>query len=162
MLYKDTARRLVIAFKHGDRLDLQRPLGEWVAHAAAPLLVPGMLVAPVPLHRWRLLKRRYNQSALLAQVVANKAGLTYTPDLLQRTRSTPSQLGRNKDQRFENISGAIHINPKKCAALIGRAVLIVDDVLTSGATLAACANACRNAGAETVSVVVLARVAKDA
>jgi ComF family protein len=162
LIYKDAGRRMVLAFKHGDRLDLMRPFGDWLHRAAAPLLAPGMLVAPVPLHRLRLIRRRYNQSALLSGALARVARLQHLPDLLQRTRSTPSQEGLHRDDRFSNIAGAIRVNPRHAATLTGRDVLLVDDVMTSGATLAACADACLGAGATSVFAVVLARVAKDA
>lgn len=162
LVYKDAARRMVLAFKHGDRLDLRRPLAGWMLRAAAPLLEPGMVLAPVPLHRLRLLKRRYNQSALLSGAVARAAGLTHVVDLLQRTRATRSQEGLHRDERFANLSGAVRINPRRAGLLAGRHVLLVDDVMTSGATFAVCADACLAAGAENVSVLALARVAKDA
>ena len=162
LLYKGAARRMVLAFKHGDRLDLRRPMAAWMARAAEPLLVPGMLVAPVPLHRLRLIARRYNQSALLAGAVAKAAGLAHLPDLMQRIRATPSQEGLHRDDRFANLAGAVRVAPRRAAALAGRHVLLVDDVMTSGATFAACAEACLAAGAADVSVLALARVAKDA
>lgn len=161
MLYDETGRKLALALKHGDRLDLARPAARWMARAAAPILTPGMLVAPVPLHRWRFLRRRANQSALLAQGVARQAGLEHCPDLLLRVRPTRSQDGRDRAARFANLQGTIRAHPARAARLPGRRVLLVDDVMTSGATLAACADACLAAGAAEVSVLVLARVAKD-
>lgn len=162
LIYKGAARRMVLAFKHGDRLDLRRPMAAWLMRAAAPMVEPGMLAAPVPLHRLRLIKRRYNQSALLSGAVAVAAGLDHVPDLLQRTRATPSQEGLHRDDRFANMAGAVRVNPRREDLLAGRAVLLVDDVMTSGATFAACAEVCLAAGAANVSVLALARVAKDA
>ncbi|MHA6264311.1 double zinc ribbon domain-containing protein [Arenibacterium sp. CAU 1754] len=161
LLYKDRARRMVLALKHGDRAEVARPAGVWLARAARPFLKDNMLIAPVPLHRMRLLKRRYNQSALLAQALAHETGLACCPDLLTRTRATSSQDGKTAHQRFENIKGAIVAHPKRRHRMTGRSVLLVDDVMTSGATLAACSEACLNAGARDVFVVVLARVGKD-
>lgn len=160
MLYGETGRRLALALKHGDRLELARPAAEWMARAARPILVPGMLVAPVPLHWLRLFRRRYNQSALLSSRVARLAGLEHCPDLLVRTRGTASQEGRDRDGRFANVAGAIRAHPRRRARLERRHVLLIDDVMTSGATLAAAADACLAAGATEVSVLVLARVAK--
>jgi ComF family protein len=162
LVYKDRGRRLVLALKHGDRLDLARPAADWLLRAAQPILVPNMIVAPVPLHWQRLLMRRFNQSALLGRNLAQLAGLEYCPDLLLRTRRTESQEGRNRDQRFANISGAVTVHPRRKDHLRGRNVLLVDDVMTSGATMAAAADACNAAGAHSVCALALARVAKDA
>ncbi|MHC0052070.1 double zinc ribbon domain-containing protein [Actibacterium sp. D379-3] len=162
VIYRDNARRLVLALKHGDRAELARPAAVWLARAAAPILTPDMLVAPIPLHRLRLLRRRYNQAALLAQGVARLAGLEQCPDLLIRARRTAFQDGMGVEARFANVSGAIRAHPKRRARIAGRHVLLVDDVMTSGATLTAAAEACRAAGASDVSALVLARVAKDA
>ena len=162
LLYKDNARHMVLALKHGDRLDLARPAAGWLMRAARPLLLPDMLVAPIPLHWLRLLKRRYNQSALLSAALARMAGLEHCPDLLIRRRSTPSQEGRNRDARFANLADALALHPRRAARVEGRHVLLIDDVMTSGATLAAAAEACVAGGAKGVSVLVLARVAKDA
>lgn len=160
MLYAGTARRLVLGLKHGDRLDLARACGRWLAAAAAPILRPDMLVAPVPLHWTRLLRRRYNQSAILAQALAAEAGLDGCPDLLIRRRRTPTQEGRDLAGRHANLDGALALHPRRSVQAEGRHVLLVDDVMTSGATLAAAADACLAGGAAEVDVAVLARVEK--
>jgi ComF family protein len=149
---------MILQLKHGDRLDLARPLGDWMARAAAPILAPGIIVAPIPLHWFRLLRRRANQSALLSARVARVAGLDHIPDLLQRTRATPTQDGKGRDARFRNLSDAIRTHPRRITRAVGRHVLLVDDVMTSGATLAAAADALKGAGVAEVSVLVLARV----
>ncbi|MCF8484470.1 MAG: ComF family protein [Rhodobacteraceae bacterium] len=161
MLYQDKARDLVLGLKHGDRLDLVRPAGAWLMRAAEPILRPGMLIAPVPLHWRRLFKRRYNQSAILSAEVARLARLEHCPDLLQRKRFTDSQDGRNRDGRFANVQDAVSLHPRRGKHAQGRHVLLVDDVMTSGATLAACAEACLAGGAAEISVLVLTRVAKE-
>jgi ComF family protein len=162
LLYKGNARKMVLALKHGDRTDLVRPLSAWLHRAAAPMLEPGMLLAPVPLHWFRLLRRRYNQAALLSAGLARLAGADHCPDLLIRPRSTGSQEGRSREGRFINMADALRVHPGRGDRLKKRHVLLVDDVMTSGATLGVAADACLAAGASRVSVLVLARVAKDA
>ena len=162
LLYRDNARALILAFKHSDRMDLAPAAARWLHRAAAAILTPDMIVAPVPLHRFRLLRRRYNQAALLSARLARLAGLDHCPDLLLRTRRTPPQDHKDRDARFRNLSGAIRAHPRRLHHLRNRDVLLVDDVMTSGATLAAASEACLAAGARRVSVAVLARVAKDA
>ena len=161
LLYKDRARRMVLALKHGDRSEIARPAAQWMARAGKPFLKDGMLIAPVPLHWSRLLKRRYNQSALLAQALSQVTGLAHCPDLLIRPQRTNSLDGRNAAQRFGDLDGAIHPHPRRRHRMAARAVVLVDDVMTSGATLAACAEACRVGGAGDIFVLTLARVAKD-
>ena len=162
LMYQGNGRKLVLSLKHGDRIDLARPIAGWMARAAQPLLQPGMLVAPVPLHWLRLIKRRYNQAALLSSAIARLAGLDHCPDLLQRRRNTGSQDGLTRDGRFANMTGALTAHPRRLRLVEGRHVLLVDDVMTSGATLASAAEACIAAGAREISVLVMARVAKDA
>ncbi len=162
MTYGGKGRAMILALKHGDRLDLARAGAAWLHRAVRPILVPGMLVAPVPLSRRRLLARRYNQSALLSARLARLAGLDHCPDLLIRLRHTRSQGGRDRAGRFANMVGALAPHPRRGDLARGRHVLLVDDVMTSGATLSAAAEACVAAGAAEVSVAVLARVAKDA
>lgn len=160
-LYGGRAREMVMALKHGDRLDLARPIAGWLRRAAAPLLSPDTLVAPVPLHWMRLVRRRYNQSALLAAALARLEGVPHCPDLLIRRRNTRSQEGRDRTGRFTNVADAFRLRPGRDWLVQGRPVLLVDDVMTSGATLAACADACLAAGAARVDVVVMCRVAKE-
>jgi ComF family protein len=161
LLYKGNGRRMTLALKHGDRLDLARPAAEWMLRAAKPMLVPRMLVAPIPLHWSRLLKRRYNQAALLSRAIARKAVLEHCPDLLIRARNTHSQENRSRDDRFANMDNALTAHPRRAARIEGRHILLIDDVMTSGATFAAAAEACIAQGAIGISVLALARVAKD-
>lgn len=162
LLYRDNARRIVLALKHGDRMELARPAAVWLKQAAALLLQSDTVVAPVPLHWWRLIRRKYNQAALLSAALARETGLEHCPDLLLRRRNTGSQEGRSREDRFANLRGAFAIHPRRRARIEGRPVLIVDDVMTSGATFSAAATACLAAGASHVDVLALARVAKDA
>ncbi|MCU0815153.1 MAG: ComF family protein [Cypionkella sp.] len=160
--YGGTARDVVLQLKHADRTDLARPAGDWMLRAAGPILEPGMIVAPVPLHWTRLLRRRFNQSALLSSQVAEGAGLIHLPDLVRRRRNTGSQEGRDREGRFANVADAFMVRPRYKARIEGRHILLVDDVMTSGATLASVAEACLAAGAIEISILTLSRVAKDA
>lgn len=158
-VYGGAGKRAILALKHGDRLDTVPALGLWLANAAGPLAAEADLIAPVPLHWRRLMKRRYNQSAVLAQHLARRTGKPVVPDLLFRRRLTAPQERMDHAARRANQAGAIGVSPRRHALLAGKGVLLVDDVLTSGATLGACAEACRAAGAARVDVLVLARVA---
>ncbi len=161
LAYEDNGRKLVLALKHGDRLDLAQPAARWMARAGAPILREGMLAVPVPAHRWRLLRRRYNQAAVLAQALSRVASVTYVPDALVRTRLTQVQEGMGQEARFVNVTGAIRPHPRHGARLRDADVVLIDDVMTSGATLAAAAEAALAAGAREVCVLVLARVARE-
>lgn len=162
LLYDGKARSLILALKHGDRPELAKPAARWMAQAGRDLFRDDMLVAPVPLHWSRLLKRRYNQSALLAQHLGRQTGLDVCPDLLVRRVRTPVLDGKTAAERAETLSDAIVAHPKRGHRMQGRDVLLVDDVMTSGATLGACARVCLAAGANHIFVLALARVAKDA
>ena len=160
LIYRDKGRALVLALKHGDRQEIARPAGLWLAAAARPLLRRDTLIAPVPLHWTRLLKRRYNQAALLSKSLAAATGHDHCPDLLIRHRRTAPQERKSTEARFQELAGTIAPHPRRAERLNGRPVLLVDDVMTSGATLTACAEACLAGGASDVSVVTLARVQK--
>ncbi|WP_295510975.1 ComF family protein [uncultured Sulfitobacter sp.] len=160
-LYADAGRKMVLALKHGDRQEIAKPAALWMARAFRGKLPAETLVAPVPLHWQRLVKRRYNQSALLGRALARETGLAWCPDLLKRVRKTASLDGKSRIERFEILQDAIYAHPKRQHLMLGRPVLIVDDVMTSGATLFAAARACIDAGAGPIRVVTLARVAKD-
>jgi ComF family protein len=162
LLYEGGGRKLALALKHGDRLDMVRPLAAWMSRAGAELIAASDLVAPVPLHWRRLLKRKYNQSSELARLVAANGGKLWIPDLLVRRRATPSQDGLDRAARFANQAGAFVLHRRHASSVAGKRLLLIDDVMTTGATLSACADACLAGGAEQVDVLVLARVAREA
>lgn len=162
LIYKDNARKMVLALKHGDRMDLARPAAKWMLRVAQPILQPGMLVVPVPLHWFRLIRRQYNQAALLSGALAKLSGLPHCPDALTRHRFTGSQDGRTRDGRFANLVSAFSVPRRHQKLVAQRDVLLVDDVMTSGATFAAATEALFVAGARSVAVLSFARVAKDA
>lgn len=162
LIYKDVARKFVLSLKHGDRTDLVRAAGPWLLRAGADILDPDCVIVPIPLHWQRLLRRRYNQAALLGHAVAALSGSRCLPDALRRTRKTAPLEGHSRDQRFATLAGAITVHPKRGALILGKKVVLVDDVMTSGATFAAATEACLAAGATDVCVLALARVVKDA
>lgn len=157
-LYDEHSRDLVLKLKHADRTDLAPLLARWVSRAAAVLLEDADALCPVPLHPRRLLARRYNQAADIARHLSGLNGVPYRPDLLKRIRSTPTQGGRSARGRRENVRRAFAVPPGQQAWLAGRRVLLVDDVLTTGATAEACARALLEAGARAVDLAVVARV----
>ena len=158
MRYGDVARRLVVGFKHADRTHLAPALGRWLARAGAALIETADILVPVPLHRRRLIGRGFNQSALLAQCLARHTGLAVATDALRRRRATPSQAGLTRAQRRNNVAGAFEGPPHRRPLIEGRRVLLIDDVLTTGATVDTCAATLRRAGADQVDVLTLARV----
>lgn len=160
LVYDDGSRPLVLGFKHGDRTHAAIPFARWMAHAGAELLAGADLVVPVPLHPWRLFLRRYNQSALLARAVARQSGVALLVDAVVRRRRTPSQGGLNRRQRALNVRGAFRVRRGAAARVRGQRIVLVDDVLTTGATVTACARALLSAGAASVDVLALARVVR--
>jgi ComF family protein len=157
--YGDLTRDLVLALKRQGRRDGLATFGRWMALAGAELLSDADLVTPVPLHYWRLVRRGYNQSVWLAAAVARASTARLAVDVLARTRSTPSQAGLSADGRRRNVQGAFRVRKSRLALIEGRRVVLIDDVLTTGATAEACARALKRGGASKVDVLTLARVA---
>ena len=156
--YDEVARKLVHALKYGDRLDLAPTMGRWMARAGRELLADADALVLVPLHWRRQWLRRFNQSALLARIIANASGRLVTHGALKRVKATPQQVGLPKAERALNVQGAFRVSADGKAAVAGRKLLLVDDVLTSGATIDACARALLRGGAANVDVLVFARV----
>ncbi len=156
--YDAGAQALILPFKHADATGHAGPLARQMARAGAALLERADLVAPVPLHWRRLLARRYNQAALLSARLARIAGRPHAPDLLRRTRPTPPLGDRGAAERATLLDGVFGLGRGAARRIAGRHVLLVDDVMTSGATADACARVLMAGGAAAVSVLAAARV----
>src|SRR6202048_921255 len=156
--YDDVARTLVHALKYQDRTDLAPAMGRWMARAGRELLDEADVLVPVPLHWRRGWSRRYNQSGALARVIERQSGVKVTSEALRRVRPTQQQIGLSRSQRASNVQGAFKVAAERGADIQGRRVVLIDDVLTSGATADACARALLRAKAAQVEVLVFARV----
>jgi len=160
-LYNDASRRLVLTFKHGRRIALAPMMARLMA-SRLPAIDEGWLVVPVPLHRWRLWRRGFNQAALLAREVSRLRGGTLAVDLLARRKATPSLGGLGRKARARTLSGVIALKRGAAERVKGASVVLVDDVLTSGATTNACVSALKRAGASRVTICCFARVLEEA
>lgn len=153
--YDDFSAPLVLALKHGDRCDLAATFANWMAQSGSDFFEQGHLIVPVPLHWKRLARRRFNQSALMARALSHKTGLPFCPEAIKRIRHTPSQGTLSKSARKLNLRKAFHSPPNK---VHGKKIILVDDVLTTGATVVGCCNELLKQGAEEVMVLTLCRV----
>lgn len=155
-LYDETSRGPILQLKHADRLDLAPMFARWISRSAAALIEEADAIAPVPLHPLRLLRRRYNQAAEIARPLARMTGTPYLPDALVRRRATATQGGKSGSGRKRNVAGAFDVpDPRRVEGL---RILLIDDVLTTGATAEGCARALKAAGAARVDLAVVARV----
>lgn len=157
-LYDEVSRDPILKLKHADRLDLAPLLARWLSRAARDLAEEADAIAPVPLHPLRLLHRRYNQAAEIARPLSALTGVPYLPDALVRRRATDTQAGKSGSGRKRNVAGAFHVPAARAAQVEGRRILLVDDVMTTGATAEGCARALKAAGAARVDLAVVARV----
>jgi ComF family protein len=156
--YDDVARGAVHALKYGDRLDLAPMMGRWMANAGRELLAEADALVPVPLHWRRMWARRFNQSAALADAVSAIAGIPVSAEALKRVKATVQQVGLSRTERAGNVQGAFGVPAPARGEVAGRRLILIDDVLTSGATIDACARSLLRAGAANVDVLVFARV----
>jgi len=157
-VYDEASRGLILAYKHGDQQQFAPLFTRWISRAAADLIADADAIAPVPLHWTRLLGRRFNQAAEIARPLARQSGLDYVPDALIRQVRTASQGGKSARGRRLNVKKAFDVSETGKKRIKGRRILLIDDVLTTGATAEACAAALMEAGARGVDLAVIARV----
>lgn len=154
--YDGPARNLVLALKFSGHRELAQPMGRWMSRVGQEFLHEDGLIVPVPLHWFRLLSRRFNQAADLAKAVSRECGSSYQPQLLKRTRRTRQQVGLTAKDRQKNVRSAFAVDKNRLPELQGRHVVLIDDVLTTGATIAACSKVLLSAGAASVDVLTFA------
>ena len=157
--YGDTSRDIILGFKHADKTFAVTAFVPWLKRAGKEMLVEADIIAPVPLHYWRMVSRRYNQSALIAQALAKETNKEIIADLLKRTRATPTQGHLNAKQRFRNVRRAFAMNKKHDVR--NKVIVLIDDVYTTGATIKECTKVLVKAGAKKVHVLTLARVVRE-
>lgn len=158
MIYDDASKKLVLGFKHGDRTHLAKAMAAWMHRAGGDVLDGADALAPVPLHKARLFERRYNQSALLAQQIGALTRLPVLYDTLRRVRATPVQGHLTREDRQKNVKGAFAVDTRQKARIENRVVVLIDDVMTTGATVEECARTLIDFGAKEIRVLTLARV----
>jgi ComF family protein len=157
MVYNDASRSLVTGLKYADRTDFAKGLGLWLQRAGSSFLDDADVLVPVPLHPWRLWMRRYNQAGLLAGSLSRETLIPTLHDAIHRTRHTRQQVGLSAAKRRRNVAGAFRINPKRRGQIEGAHVVLIDDVVTSGATILACTRALRALKPREISILSLAR-----
>lgn len=160
--YDEVSGILIHRLKYGDRLDLAKALGALMVRAGAELLAQADVIVPIPLHRWRLWRRRFNQAMALAGIISRHSGVSCDPFLLARVRQTRQQVGLTRDQRRVNLQGAFRAPEAAKAILRDKRVLLIDDVLTTGSTANAAARALLRGGARAVDVLTFASVVTEA
>ncbi len=158
-MYTETSKRLVLSLKHGDRTDLAPVLAAWMARAGRDMFAEADLVVPVPLHWRRRVWRRFNQSAELARPLSRETGVPAHLALLERHRPGPSQGALSRRARGRNVAGSFRLRADEKESVEGQHIVLIDDVMTTGATANACARTLRRAGARQIDVLTVARVA---
>lgn len=158
--YDDASRSVILGFKHGDKTHAAPAFIPWLKRAGAEILREADCLIPVPLHRWRLISRRYNQAALIAFALGKESGIEVLPQALIRTRPTPSQGHMKAKERMKNVRGAFAFDERFKDRIVGKNIVLVDDVYTTGATVRECAKVLIESGARKVHVLTLARIAR--
>lgn len=160
LVYNDVSRDFILGFKHGDQTQSVVTMVPWMKVAGADILSSADVIVPVPLHRWRLLRRRYNQAALIGRALAKEMKIAFSADALTRIRATETQGHLNAGERKKNVKSAFEVHPKRAAIIADKKIVLVDDVYTTGATVSECTKALLKAGAADVSILTLARVVR--
>lgn len=158
--YNDASRDLILGFKHADKTHAVPAFVPWMRAAGREILPAADFLVPVPLHRLRLISRRYNQAALIAYALSKSAGVPVLPDALLRIRPTPPQGHMNIKERRRNVRRAFAVNPERAGQVAGKTIVLIDDVYTTGATVEECAKVLLKSGAGAVNVLTLARVVR--
>ncbi len=158
LVYDDGSKPLILSFKHADCLWGTKLFAQWLARAGSEILPSADLLVSVPLHWQRLLRRRYNQAALLTNALSDQTGIPRCHHILQRKRSTPSQGYRKRQERIKNVKGAFHVPERLAQNIRDKQIIIIDDVYTTGATTEECVHTLLKSGAGSVAVLTLARV----
>lgn len=161
LIYNNASRDLILGFKHGDKTHMVKSFVSWLKKSGANMLKEADYIIPVPLHRWRLLARRYNQAALMGKALSSDLGIEHLPMALQRIRSTPSQGHLGIDERIENVKKAFAVNKKYKNLLKDKKIILIDDVYTSGATVKECSMVLIKSGVREVNILTLARVLRS-
>jgi len=160
LVYDDASRALILGFKHGDQTHLTVTFAPWLLNAGRDFISSADAIIPVPLHWLRLLRRRYNQAALLGHAVGKLSGIPCWPDALRRGRNTPTQGHLNARQRHENVRHAFEVRPEFLEQVKDKRIILIDDVYTTGATVEECVKVLQMAGVQRVDVLTLARVVR--
>lgn len=160
VIYNDASRTMILGFKHGDKMHAVAAFTPWMLRAGQEVIAAADIIVPVPLHRRRLLARRYNQAMVLAAAVARSSGKEVIPDLLARVRATPSQGHLKVKERQKNVARAFAVRARYKDLIAGKNVVLIDDVYTTGATVKECAKVLMAAGTACVNVLTLARVSR--
>ena len=160
LVYDDASRNVILSFKHADQTLSVPSFIPWLNRAGSEVLASADYLVPVPLHRWRLLRRRFNQSGLIAQYLSRDTKIPALLDCLSRTRATVTQGHLHADQRKKNVKNAFAVHPKHIDRIKNKHLVLIDDVYTTGSTVSECAKVLLKAGAASVNILTLARVVR--